>query len=209
MLQINTFLIQTQNTTKLFLKDSTSLSIFPTSLECKLKAGDFSLCCACCAQSLSCVQLYDRMDCRLPSFSVHGDSPGKNTGVGCHALLQGIFPTQGLNPGLPHCRWICYHLSLQGKPKNTGVSSLSPLQGIFPTQELNQALLHGRRILNQMSYQGNPISVYRKKRKKGTSLSRVQLFATPWAVAYQAPPSVEFSRQEYWSGVPLPSQSPR
>ena len=32
------------------------------------------------------------------------DSPGKNTGVGCHALLQGIFPTQGLNPGLPHCK---------------------------------------------------------------------------------------------------------
>ena len=36
-------------------------------------------------------------------------------------------------------------------------------------------------------------------------LSRVQLFATPWTVAYQAPPSVGFSRQEYWSGVPLPS----
>ena len=34
------------------------------------------------------------MDCRLPGFSVHGDSPGKNTGRGCHALLQGIFPTQ-------------------------------------------------------------------------------------------------------------------
>ena len=32
------------------------------------------------------------------------DSPGKNTGVGCHFLLQGIFPTQGLNPGLPHSR---------------------------------------------------------------------------------------------------------
>ena len=39
------------------------------------------------------------------------DSPGKNTGVGCHSLLQGIFPTQGSNPGLPHCRWILYHLS--------------------------------------------------------------------------------------------------
>ena len=44
------------------------------------------------------------------------DSPGKNTGVGCHALLQGIFPTQGLNLGLPHCRRILYHLSLQGSP---------------------------------------------------------------------------------------------
>ena len=36
-------------------------------------------------------------------------------------------------------------------------------------------------------------------------LSRVQLFATPWTVAYQAPPSMEFSRQEYWSGLPFPS----
>ena len=37
------------------------------------------------------------------------------------------------------------------------------------------------------------------------SLSRVRLFATPWIVAYQAPPSMGFSRQEYWSGLPLPS----
>ena len=40
---------------------------------------------------------------------------------------------------------------------------------------------------------------------KGKSLSHVRLFATPWTTAYQAPPSVGFSRQEYWSGVPLPS----
>ena len=39
------------------------------------------------------------------------DSPGKNTGVGCHFLLQGIFLTQGSNPGLLHCRKILYHLS--------------------------------------------------------------------------------------------------
>ena len=37
------------------------------------------------------------MDCSLPGSSVHEDSPSKNTGVGCHDLLQGIFPTQGLN----------------------------------------------------------------------------------------------------------------
>ena len=43
------------------------------------------------------------------------------------------------------------------------------------------------------------------ERKKVTSLSRVQLFATPWTVAYQAPPSMEFSRQEYESGLPFPS----
>ena len=43
-------------------------------------------------------------------------SPGKNTGAGCHALLQGIFQTQGSNPGLLHCRWILYKLSYQGSP---------------------------------------------------------------------------------------------
>ena len=47
------------------------------------------------------------------------DSPDKNTGMGCHVLLQGIFPTQGSNPGLSHCRWILYQLSHQGSPKNT------------------------------------------------------------------------------------------
>ena len=44
------------------------------------------------------------------------DSPGKNTGMGCHSLLQGIFPTQGLNPGLLRFRQILYHLSHQGSP---------------------------------------------------------------------------------------------
>ena len=41
------------------------------------------------------------------------DFPGKNTGVGCHSLLQGIFPTQGSNPGLLHCRWLLYRVSHQ------------------------------------------------------------------------------------------------
>ena len=64
----------------------------------------------------SCPTLCDLMDGSPPGFSVPGDSPGKNTGVGCHALLQGIFLTQGLNPGLLHCRQILYRLSPQGSP---------------------------------------------------------------------------------------------
>ena len=56
------------------------------------------------------------MECSLPGSSVHGHSPGKNTGVGCHAPLQGIFPTQGSNPGLLHYKWIFSHLSHQGSP---------------------------------------------------------------------------------------------
>ena len=59
-----------------------------------------------CLVTQSLLTLCDPMDCSLPGSSVHGDSPGKNTGVGYHVLLQGIFPTQRLNPCLPHCRWI-------------------------------------------------------------------------------------------------------
>ena len=67
------------------------------------------------------------MDYSLPGSSVLGDSPGKNTGVGCHDLLQGIFPTQGLNPGLPHCRQILYHLSYQGNQSICLLSLISAL----------------------------------------------------------------------------------
>jgi len=55
------------------------------------------------------------MDHSPPGSSVH--LSGKNTGEGYHALLQGIFPTQGVNPDLPHCRQILYRLSHQGSPR--------------------------------------------------------------------------------------------
>ena len=52
----------------------------------------------------SCPTLCDPVDCRLPGSSLHGILHGKNTVVGCHFLLQGIFPTQGSNPGLLNSR---------------------------------------------------------------------------------------------------------
>ena len=55
-------------------------------------------------KSFSCGQLFATLWTHLPGFSVPGILPGKNTGVGYHFLLQGIFPTQGSNPGLPHWR---------------------------------------------------------------------------------------------------------
>ena len=54
------------------------------------------------------LSLCDPMDCSLPGSSVHGDSPGKNTGVGCHALLHGILPNQELNPGVQVSRILYY-----------------------------------------------------------------------------------------------------
>ena len=76
-----------------------------------------------CLVTQLCLTLCDPMDCSPPSSSVHGDSPGKNTGVGCHVLLQGIFPTQGLNPGLPHCWQILYCLSRQESPQDIPLGS--------------------------------------------------------------------------------------
>ena len=70
-----------------------------------------------CLVTQSCPTLCNLIDCSPPGASVHGDSPGKNTGMGWHALLQGIFPTRGSNPGLLHCGWILFHLSHQGSPR--------------------------------------------------------------------------------------------
>ena len=69
-----------------------------------------------CLVAQSCLTFCDPIDCSLPSSSVHEDSPDKNTEVGCHSLLQGIFLAQGSNPGLPHCRQILHRLSHQGSP---------------------------------------------------------------------------------------------
>ena len=54
---------------------------------------------------------------RVWLFATPWTSPGLNTGVGSLSLLQGIFPTQGSNPGLPHCMWILYQLSHKGRPR--------------------------------------------------------------------------------------------
>ena len=216
--------------------------------------------------------------------------PGKNTGVGCHFLLQGIFPTQGSNPYLLHWQANSLPLSHQGnsiiayfylKKKKKSLTSfrhfhlperlLNPKQkskcSHSCTQELNsftnfslpppssfvEALwwkayyklhallfpLHSKILsllwfmLSAKSLQscltlcdpidssppGSPVpgilqvrtlewvaisfSNAWKWKVKVKLLSRVWLLATPWIAAYQAPPSMGFSKQEYWSGVPL------
>ena len=103
------------------------------------------------------------MDSSLPGFCVHGDSPCKNTGVGCHALLQGIFPSQGLNPRLLY-------------------------------------LLHFRQILYPLSHLGSLYQICYAK-----SLQSCPTLCDPIDGSHQAPPSLGFSRQEHWSGLPSPS----
>ena len=111
----------------------------------------------CCAESFShsakcCVRLFViAWTISPPGSSVHGNLQAR-TLYWLHALLQGIFPTQGLNPciagdSLPS--------EPPGRLKNTRVGSLSLLQGISVTQELNRGLLHIRQILYQLNYQGS------------------------------------------------------
>ena len=67
----------------------------------------------------------------------------QESGVGCHSLLQGIFLTQGLNPGLLHCRQILYHLSHQGRPRTLLLCSFKKFN-VFRhefSQKLNQSSL--------------------------------------------------------------------
>ena len=86
-----------------------------------------------CLVTQSCPTLCNPMDCSPPGSSVHGDSPGKNTGVGCHALLQGIFPTQGLNPALPHYRQIFLPSVPAGEPPfSLGVSVFQNCISSYP-----------------------------------------------------------------------------
>ena len=77
----------------------------------------FLFVCVCVLVTQSCLTLCDPMDCSPPSrLLCPSDFPGKNTGVGCHAFLQGIFPTEGSNLGLLHGRQILYPLSHQNYP---------------------------------------------------------------------------------------------
>ena len=76
-------------------------------------------CAGLCSVTQLCPALCDSMDCSQPGSSVHRDSPGKSTGVGCRALLQGTFPTQGSNPcPLSFLHWQAGPLPLAppGKP---------------------------------------------------------------------------------------------
>ena len=81
------------------------------------------LCCCYYSAVLCCASLLSRVWLFVTSWTVACQAllsmgfSRQNTGVGCHALLQGIFPTQGSNPGLLHCRQILYHLSHQGCPR--------------------------------------------------------------------------------------------
>ena len=117
------------------------------------------------------------MDYSPPGSSGHGDSPGKNTGVGSQSLLQGIFPTQRSNSGLLHCRQIFFLLSeIPGKPIYLKLDTNS-------TQQATHWVTGGSGLVTKLS----------------------PTLTTPQTVAHQALLSQGIPRQEYWSGLPFPS----
>ena len=81
-----------------------------------------------CAVAQVCLTLCDPMDYSPPGSPVHGDSPGQNTGVGCHALSPGDLPNQRIEPRPPALQADSLPSEQPGKPENTEVGSLSLLQ---------------------------------------------------------------------------------
>ena len=95
------------------------------------------------------------------------NSPGQNTGVGSLSLLQGIFPTQGLNPGLPHCRWILYQLSHQGSPRILEwVAYLFSSRSFQPRSQTRVSCIAGRFFANRAIREAHTVEHYSVIKRK-------------------------------------------
>ena len=137
------------------------------------------------AKSLqSCPTLCDPIHGTPSGLPCPWDSPGKNTGMGCHFLLQ------------------CMKVKSQSEVAQSCLALSDPMDCSPPGSSVHK--IFQARVLEWVAISFSNAWKWKVKVK---SLSRVWLLATPWTVAHQAPPSVGFSRQEYWSWVPLPSPS--
>ena len=135
------------------------------------------------------------------------NSPNLNTGVSSLSLFQGIFPIQGLNSDLLHCRWILYHWATrEGQEYRSGYPIPSPADLPNPGIELGVSCIAGGFFTNWAIREA--LRITRKDLKYPHAMSvlsrfsSVWLFVTLWIVPCQAPLSMGFSRQEYWSGLP-------
>ena len=110
------------------------------------------------------------------------DPPGKNTGVGCHFLLQ------------------CMKVKSECEVAQSCLTLRDPMDCSLPDSSI-----HGIFQARVLEWGAISFSNAWKWKVKVKSISLVQFLAIPWTAAYQTPLSLGFSRQEYWSGVPLPS----
>ena len=165
-------------------------------------------------KSPSCVWLCEPTDCSSSGSFFPWNSPGQNTGVGSHFLLQEIFRTQGLNPGLPQCRWILCCLSHQGSlnvllympVKHTGPPASTPWVCVSLFHWLQRSSLNNHfysllvQALGTLQWENRSSPSWThfpewKTLRVLSWFSPVQHSATPWTL------SMGFSSQEYWSGV--------
>ena len=186
-----------------------------------------SLCCCCCwVASVVCDSVWPHR--RQPTRLLRPwDSPGKDTGVGCHFLLQCmkvksesevaqlcLTPGDPMDCSLPGSS---VHGVYQARVLEWGAIAFSIAAAAAKLLQSCPTLCDPRDgsppgspvpgILQARTPEWVAISFSNawKCKVKVKLLSRARLLATPWIAAHQAPPSMGFSRQEYWSGVPLPS----
>ena len=119
---------------------------------------------------------------------------------------QGIFPTQGSNPGLPHCMQILYHLSYKGSPRILEWVAYPFSSGSsWPRNWIKVSCIAGRFFTSWATREAKLITWIYPNEKKVKVLV-IQSFPTLGeSVDCSSPGSMEFSRQEYWSGLPFPS----
>ena len=129
------------------------------------------------------------------------DSLGKNTGVGCHFLLQ-CMKVKSESEVTQSCPTLCDPMGEYAAAESlqSFLTLCNPIDGSPPGCPV-PGILQARTL----EWVAISFSKAWKWKVKVKSLSRVWPSATPWTAAFQAPPSMGFSRQEYWSGVPLPS----
>ena len=170
-----------------------------------------------CTQS--CLTLCDPVDCGPPGSSVHGVLQARILEWVATPFFQGVFPTQGLNPSLGHCRQILYCLSRQGSPSEWWLSAIfiSTLRwtggaggnqwdlwsGFIQVQEWEVKIFNGE-VNSLLSFCSFGLAVVAWGSRSGDEwricclcLGRARLFATPRTVTRQAPLSVGFLRQEH------------
>ena len=155
-------------------------------------------------QSLSHVRLCDPMDCSTPGFPVQHEllEPAQ---IHVHQVGDAIQPSHPLSsPSPPAFSTVLVYVfcppAAAAKSHQSCPTLCDLIDGSPPGSSVPGILL-----ARTMEWVAISFSNAWKWRVKVKSLSRVRLLGTSWTVAYQAPPSVGFPKQEWWSGVPLPS----
>ena len=161
-----------------------------------------------CLVAQSCPTFCDSVDCSLQGSSDHGILQARLLEWVAMPSSRGSFWPRDQTSVSSTGRWILHHLQQRAAAATKSLQSCptlcDPIDGSPPGSPV-PGILQARTL----EWVAISFSNAGKWKVKVKSLSRVQLFVTPWTAAHQAPPSMGFYRQEYSSGVPLPSPQQR